>query len=809
MEVGLDSFVVDRILVCFVQVFTILGLVSVFVLMPFYASEAPDSLDHPMFFKKYTIESLWHEQHSSLWLPVTMTWFNSLVVIFLLHREYKLYIKERHLFLRKMAPQSYTVLVEQVPARYCNETSLMSYFRVIFGDKVVSAHVVENNQNLNYAVKQRLKAVEYLEDSIFEFKTSGNRPWRLYIPWLCCGQIRHTMEPLGIPERPVVPRQQLSSSLVDSHDSDDEYLLNEEDAYLSQWHQSSVVPTQNDERKNCLWLLAHLNFCMYIDKIQSFENELEIWNKRVASLQAKQERHRKKLELEALKDFVDPSVRLQRSIERAHFRRGSHQASSDVTESPLSNGISTPLLDDEDDTYSEIMSSSDSDQAQGFRKLMKYGTNPFERSSAFVTFSSLMAAMCAAQSVIDKPLKMKISMAPELRDVLWNNIGLSMSVIAVSTWLIRILLLIMVLSFGGLTTFIAQYTSLDSLRKPDEWIDDFLKRHENWLSIFESISPIVLMIVYKVVPPIVNFILKLQRRKSLSDIQVEFFRIYYWFLIIQVFLFFIIGGSITTQLDDIMSNPKHVLATIAQSLQNFELFFLNFMVTRIGLLPLELLRGTDISLAVLRGFFKRSRTARARRNVCCAWHTIDNPSGGNPERTIANIALCFTIALSYSVICPIMCLFALCFAVLSMLVYRNQFLYVYTHERESGGILFPYLFRALMAGVFLFQLIMVATFSFHTKPSAALSCVPLLIITLSFMLFCENAYGSSSRFLPLGVASQLDTIMQTQNYEKVVYKHPSILAPANLQPESIEESPFHQVRRISFSVQGSSGNVLP
>jgi len=92
---------------------------------------------------------------------------------------------------------------------------------------------------------------------------------------------------------------------------------------------------------------------------------------------------------------------------------------------------------------------------------------------------------------------------------------------------------------------------------------------------------------------------------------------------------------------------------------------------------------------------------------------------------------------------------------------------------------------------------MIGLFISTGNPSAVTFCLPLLVISLSFLVFTEKAYERSSKFLPLGDASELDIITATG--AKVIYKHPSTLAPAILKPEPVDEAPYDHVRRASFS----------
>lgn len=1089
-EVGLDAFMMNRLLVLCCKTFLYMTPCCLFVLVPLYATEASPEASG---YKKYTIDSLLesHSNDGRIWAAVVMTYVNSVIVLYFLHDEYKQYIRHRHEFLRRLSPSSYTVLVERIPKALCSRPALLHYFRKIFGNRVLTANVVESDPMLNYAIRKRLDAVANLERALYTYDNTGKRPWRLYFPWMC-GQIRQRMAPLGVFyqvfEREDTVEVALDQALLedgdplledgnaegsgqtfdetptqatsdsghesntsgrdrfqqqnqerrnhrragdeedddedhDDEDHDDEDdedddeedqsfvqldtvtsvgienfgnatgsepstipnaslhdSIDEERAYLENWqrdlqaggymneHSGAQVNSNAFNRNNgrslqggarssqpatragrrgrrrsyCLWLMAHFNICMYIDSIKSYKRELKVWNRRVKRLQQRAERRRRRIEEDAINNVVipsqqvvqdqfrlrlkqerksrrsnnytrrhsssglnelrqrssagsenafaetasspgvqdvgysgatgfqqpnramqqqqqqqqvaasgEPDFRRRRSVEsrppplsdietatRSSSGRSSHSAAVTPLAVPWDDGQNALLRSllaerkhsemglssatsegddeseymlDDDDGFSGYATSDDGQvnlfEHAGLDDILRYAVDQNERTSAFITFSSLTAAMAAAQSTIDRPLKMSISVAPDVRDVLWENLGLPLPVLALFTWLIRTILAAVVVVFGTITASLAALTNLTYLQKVIPGLREWLAIHGQWIMLFQELTPMMMVVLYTLVPPIINFVLSLQRRRFMSEVQIEFFQVYYYFLLIQVFLFYTVAGGLTQHFSSIVNRPIEFLSLMGRALPSNQLFFLQYFVTRTFLLTLELLRVADISIAVFRGMFVSSRTARDRRTPCCGWSTIDHPPGGNIERTISNITLCFSIGLCYSVICPPMTFVALIFFLVATLVYRNQLLYVYTHEREGGGLMFPYVFRALITSVVIFQLVMLGIFSVQGSPTSVSMMIPLVFLTLSFMLFCENAYERPSRFLPLGDASELD-IIHGKPKSTVEFQHPSLKAPAKLLPESSDADSYRLMRHGSLSAWGDTTPTL-
>ncbi|GBG28569.1 CSC1-like protein ERD4 [Hondaea fermentalgiana] len=1106
-EVGLDAFMMNRLLVLCSKTFLWMTPCCLFVLLPLYATEPTNEA---VGFKRYTIDSLLksREADGRLWAAVVMTYVNSIIVLYFLHQEYRQYIRHRHEFLRRLSPQSYTVLVERIPKALCNRPALLHYFRKIFGNRVLDARVVESDPMLNYALRKRLEAVTLLERALYELDRTGKRPWRLYFPWMC-GQIRQRMAPLGVfhgdyenihiaeagleehllqndsgASRASTPRAgaqtgeepQADSSEEDDDDDDDDDedededddgemdgvieprssdlsrsvsqrspanssepgtpqvltsspvspvsstppasaaaastgqdnnaegeltipgstsganedalgglnsapstipnvsvqdSVDEERIYLESWQRelqaggysaeqsgAQVNPEafhgassharvvghaaarhhslsqghhhRGQRRSYCLWLMAHFNVYMYIDSIKSYKRELKVWNRRVKRLQFRAMRRRQRIEEEAIANVVIPSqqvvqdqfrlrLKQERKLRRANHQRrhsasgtgelrrrttgdslagdnasmpggaamargygagqgastmraaenyeprrrrsleqrpgaagdietatrsssGKSLNSASASATPLAvpwddgnnallrsllterkiseSGMSVATSDgdedseyflDDDDGLSGYATSDDGQvnlfEHAGLDDILRYAVDQNERTSAFITFSSLTAAMAAAQSTIDRPLKMSISVAPDVRDVLWENLGLPLPLLAFFTWVIRAILAAVVIVFGTITASLAALTNLAYLQKVIPGLREWLIIHGQWVVLFQQLTPMMMVVLYTLVPPIINTVLSVQRRRFMSETQIEFFQVYYYFLLIQVFLFYTVAGGFLQNFSSIVVRPIEFLSLMGRALPSNELFFLQYFVTRTFLLIFELLRVADVSIAVIRGMFTRSRTARDRRTPWCGCTTIDHPTGGNIERTISNITLCFSIGLCYSVICPPMTFVALVFFLVATVVYRNQLLFVYTHEREGGGLMFPYVFRALIISVVIFQLVMLGIFSVRASPTSVSLMIPLVVLTLSFMLFCENAYERPSRFLPLGDASELDII---HGKPKIVleFQHPALKAPAKLLPESSDADSYRLMRHASLTAWGDTAPSL-
>jgi hypothetical protein len=85
----------------------------------------------------------------------------------------------------------------------------------------------------------------------------------------------------------------------------------------------------------------------------------------------------------------------------------------------------------------------------------------------------------------------------------------------------------LLLAFGTLTATIAIYTSVASMRSALPELDAWLTQNPAMVMVVGQIMPLLLVISFALVPPVLNLILELRFELSLSSKDDAFFRYYY------------------------------------------------------------------------------------------------------------------------------------------------------------------------------------------------------------------------------------------------------------------------------------------
>ncbi|XP_019231011.1 PREDICTED: CSC1-like protein At3g54510 isoform X2 [Nicotiana attenuata] len=111
-------------------------------------------------------------------------------------------------------------------------------------------------------------------------------------------------------------------------------------------------------------------------------------------------------------------------------------------------------------------------------------------------------------------------------------------------------------------------------------------------------------------------------------------------------------------------------------------------------------------------------------------------------RIIPFVALCMLIGIVYAVVSPLLLPFLVGYFLLGYVVFINQIENVYITTYETCGRYWPYIHHYIIVAIILMQVTTIGLFGLKAKPSASFSVIPLLVVTILFNEYCKI------RFLP-------------------------------------------------------------
>ncbi|KAG5627666.1 hypothetical protein H5410_012884 [Solanum commersonii] len=352
---------------------------------------------------------------------------------------------------------------------------------------------------------------------------------------------------------------------------------------------------------------------------------------------------------------------------------------------------------------------------------------------AFVTFSSRWGTVLAAQSQQHtNPLLWITEMAPEPRDVIWQNLAIQYRhlplyriVILVAASLLTIFFVLPVTAVQG----IAKYERLKKWFPPAMAVDLI----PGLRSIVTGYLPSAILngFIY-IVPFAMIGLARLAGYISRSKKDLNACNMVFYFLVGNVFFLSLLSGSLLDQLGESFSHPKDIPNRLASAVSSQADFFVTYILTN-GL--------AGFSLEILQPGLLLWDTLK--------FYTWDHGKKKHPYvyslpyyRIVPFVALCMLIGIVYAVVSPLLLPFLVGYFLLGYAVFINQIEDVYITTYETCGLYWPYIHHYIIVAIILMQVTMIGLFGLKAKPSASFSVIPLMVITILFNEYCKI------RFLP-------------------------------------------------------------
>ncbi|XP_071690543.1 CSC1-like protein RXW8 [Rutidosis leptorrhynchoides] len=356
-----------------------------------------------------------------------------------------------------------------------------------------------------------------------------------------------------------------------------------------------------------------------------------------------------------------------------------------------------------------------------------------ESEAALVFFRSRYDALVVAHTIQSAdPMLWVTELAPEPRDVYWQNLCVPYNLL----WIRKISVFIASIVFSILfllpTTFVQGLTKIQHL----QYAFPFLKRvsDKNYINLITGYLPsLVLTVFLTIVPPLMMLFSTLEGavsrsvRKRSACVKVLIFM--FW----NVYFSNILSGSWIERMGKLtVTSPKDLATLLAELIPKQASFFMTYVMTSgwTGL-SCELLQPVPL---IGNWLFKcvLMKEEDFVRPVTFSFHT-----------EVTRVLLFGLLGFTFCILAPLILPFLLIYFCFAFLVYRNQIMNVYYVKYQTDGSYWPLAHNATIFSLILTQVVAGILFGMKKSSSASTSTIPLIICTALFNVFCKN------RFLPL------------------------------------------------------------
>ncbi|KAK0111405.1 hypothetical protein ONS95_001767 [Cadophora gregata] len=388
-------------------------------------------------------------------------------------------------------------------------------------------------------------------------------------------------------------------------------------------------------------------------------------------------------------------------------------------------------------------------------------------NSAFIQFNHQVAAHMACQSVTHHVPKQMAPRSVEIspKDVIWDN----MSIKWWEAWFRTAVVFGIVGGMVVLWTFPVAWTAslaqIEGLAAEYPWLNWLNKIPHKVLQAIAGVLPaLVLAILLALVPMILQYLASVQGAQTGSEQQRSVQNYYFAFLFVQVFLVVSISGgalAALTNVTDITSIPN----TLATQLPKAANYFFSYMILQ----ALSTSSGTLLQIAtlimwyLLPKLFDNTARQKWKRNT-----TLPTVTWGKFFPVYTNFAC---IALIYSVVSPIIIIFAIITFTLLWIAHRYNMLYVTRFQLDTGGLLYPRAINQTFTGLYVMQLCMFGLFLLVRDENDNASCIPqaiIMILALGFTVLYQYllniSFGPLLNFLP--ITFEDEAVLRDEAFER-------------------------------------------
>eukprot|EP00581_Thalassiosira_minuscula_P017487 CAMPEP_0183711430 /NCGR_PEP_ID=MMETSP0737-20130205/6933_1 /TAXON_ID=385413 /ORGANISM="Thalassiosira miniscula, Strain CCMP1093" /LENGTH=1006 /DNA_ID=CAMNT_0025939935 /DNA_START=103 /DNA_END=3123 /DNA_ORIENTATION=+ len=741
---GLDSYMFLRyVRLCFRITFTS-ALWGMIILWPVYATGDGGA-------KGWYFLSMANLSQGSqrLWVPTAFIWLQTMYVIFLMSEEYKHYLECRVDFLARgegmvtSQQHMYSLIVERIPHDLRSDRALFDYFNRLFPGKIHSTAVVLNLPDLERVCQKRKRVLRRLEKSMVSLEVKGRRPRHVVgrKRLICC----------GIESSPIF------SSIGGKNNTD-----------------GASLPDRMPERGE------------KVDSINYYSRELTVMNERVSRIQ------REKIELaQKGNDSIRASQWISHAIDRVST------AAESTLRPPSDDGLITGFGDSSthrrkplllfilDRMGIDFISGAINYVQQNIDEVVDSVVGVTMSSTGFITFKDLSTLACAVKTpLFHKPDVLVVKMAPEPRDIIWENAHVNLAWSKGREWTANVLLGL------GAILWSVPVASIQALATADQiatvpgmaWINTL--NGGEVANFVNGYLPVVLLLTIIMILPHIFYAVALhyEDRKTASDVQKSIIGRYFYYQLANIFIT-VTAGSILDSLGEIIEHPSNILAILGKSLPNVVGYFATFIMTKIlAGLPTILLRFPALlRMLFIKICFREKYLTQAEidesyypRKYAHIWYGWEYP----------NLLLVIVICFVYACISPVILPVGASFFLGAWLVYKNQILIVFNPLYESGGTMFPMACHRTLIGLVCGQLTLIGYSIMRLGFYQALMMLPLPLITVKMMDVFKTLYEIPGMCISVEQAVELDAAKGgvQSSFSADVYRQP-VLTEKVVEPQ--------------------------
>lgn len=278
------------------------------------------------------------------------------------------------------------------------------------------------------------------------------------------------------------------------------------------------------------------------------------------------------------------------------------------------------------------------------------------------------------------------------------------------------------------------------------------------LGIITGLLPAVMLAVLMALLPVVlRMLSRIAGEPSLSNVELRVQNMYFAFQVIQVFLVTTMTSAASSVAAQIAKDPSSATGILAQNIPKASNFYISFMLLQgLAISSGALLQIVGLVLYKLLGMLLDNTPRKQWRR----WSSLSGLGWGTVFPIYTNITV---IAITYSMIAPLVLAFAVIGLGLLYWAYRYNFLFVYNVNIDTKGLVYPRALYQTLTGVYLAEICMIGLFAIRKAAGPLILQIIFLIFTILFQLSLSSAVEPLLKFLPKNLEKEEEQLLTVED----------------------------------------------
>ena len=388
--------------------------------------------------------------------------------------------------------------------------------------------------------------------------------------------------------------------------------------------------------------------------------------------------------------------------------------------------------------------------------------------ACFVEFYRQADAQSAFQSLAHHQ---GLHMAPRFigippEQVIWKNLKITWQSRVVRRIVTTALVAVLIIFFAIPVAAVGAISNISALIEKVPWLGFINNCPSQILGVIQGLLPAVLLaVLMSLVPVFMRFMAKLGGAPSQAAVELKTQTGYFIFLVVQVFLVTTASSSAAASGAKIASDPSMATTLLAENLPKASNFYISYLILQgLAISSKSVLQLTAVVIFLILG----KLLDKTPRKIYKRWTSLPGLGWGSVfpgyelltvigkpgQSTQCIFTLTLELAISYSIIAPLVLGFATIGLYLIYLANRYNLLFVNNAQIDTQGLVYYKALQHTTTGLYLSCLCLIGLFAIRTAIGPLILMIAYLIFAILFQISLHSALAPLMQYLPRSLQAE-------------------------------------------------------